>query len=315
MIDAIEIENFQSHKETSIQLHPGVNVIKGKSHSGKSSIMRALRWALLNQPRGAHFVSHFKGKKEETSVAIGFNDGRFILRKKGPGENGYELSDHEPLPSIRTDLPEEVTDITNLNEINIQTQGEPYFMLNKTSGQVGRELNSIVGLDIIDETFKKINVIENQADGKKSVLTEQIEKEGEELKELSFVDDLEDRVITLEELWKKFNKILVKKANLSDMVEKIEECDSDLKIVNEWLSIITPYNEIKEMIDKQSSLSISCSNLKKLIHDYDEAEKVWHSADKSVAELNKKLETILNSEEYKNQFCECCGAHQEHWDK
>ena len=136
MIDTIEIENFQSHRHTTVQLSPGVNVIKGRSHSGKSSVMRAIRWALLNQPRGENFVSHFKGDKEVTSVGIQFDDGRHATRlRRGGSKNGYESSSGS-FKALRSDVPEEITEITKMEAINVQMQGAPYFMLSETPGKV-----------------------------------------------------------------------------------------------------------------------------------------------------------------------------------
>ena len=44
MIEAVEIINFQPHENTVLEFAPGVNVIKGQSRSGKSSIIRSLEW-------------------------------------------------------------------------------------------------------------------------------------------------------------------------------------------------------------------------------------------------------------------------------
>jgi len=96
MIETVEVENFQSHKRTVLELSPGVNVIKGRSHSGKSSIVRAIRWVLLNQPRGTHFVSHFKKKKEETSVGIAFTGDKYAIRRRnGTATNEYETDNRK----------------------------------------------------------------------------------------------------------------------------------------------------------------------------------------------------------------------------
>ena len=48
LIEAIEITNFQSHANTVLEFHEGVNVIKGTSGHGKSAIIRALEWLLTN---------------------------------------------------------------------------------------------------------------------------------------------------------------------------------------------------------------------------------------------------------------------------
>ena len=52
-IKKIIIDNFQSHEHTEIEFGPGLNVIVGPSDYGKSAVVRALRWVLYNEPRGA----------------------------------------------------------------------------------------------------------------------------------------------------------------------------------------------------------------------------------------------------------------------
>jgi exonuclease SbcC len=217
MIEAVGIENFQSHKGTNIVLSPGVNVFKGRSHAGKSVIIRAIRWALLNQPRGTNFVSHFKKKKDTTSVGIEFSDGGHVVRqRRGTTVNGYESSVGD-FEAMRSDVPDEIKTVTQMNAINVQMQGDPYFMLNMTPGKVAKELNKLVGLDIIDKTIGRLNKLQNEATAKVNVLEDMVENEKEELEDLSFVDDLEVRVKEIETLWDEYNKLLTRKSCLEDM--------------------------------------------------------------------------------------------------
>lgn len=311
MIDTAEIEFFQGHKHTIIEFSPGVNVIKGRSHAGKSSVMRAIRWNVLNQPRGAHFVSHFKGKKDVTSVGLEFiEDGYTIRKRRGTAVNGYETSAGD-LAAMRSDVPEEVQDITKMNEINIQTQGDPYFMLTQTPGKVAKELNKLVGLDIIDTTLGRLNRLSNEAGAKLTVLEEALEKEQGELEDISFVGDLESRIIEIEDLWKLYNKKLARKVAMSDMIEKIQEFDADLKETNEWLTITKPYQKLKSLVEKYVSLLESSKAFKKLYADMQRAETSLSHADSLLLQLNNKRSELLKK--HNKEFCKYCGAHQSHW--
>ncbi len=313
MIDTAEIEFFQGHKHTIIEFSPGVNVIKGRSHAGKSSIMRAIRWNILNLPRGTNFVSHFKGKKDTTAVGLQFIGDEYTIRKRrGTSVNGYETSTGD-LAAMRSDIPEEVSDITKMNEINIQTQGDPYFMLTQTPGKVAKQLNQLVGLDIIDRTLGRLNRLSNEAGAKANVLEEALEKEQGELEDISFVDDLESRIVEIEDLWKLYNKKLARKVAMSEMIEKIQEIDSDLKEINEWLTITKPYQELKSLVEKYVSLLKSSTDFKKLYADMHRAETSLSQADSLLLHLNERKQQIINSKEYQSQFCKYCGAHQSHW--
>ena len=313
MIDAIEIENFQSHKHTIVELSPGVNVFKGRSHAGKSSIIRGIRWALLNQPRGVHFVSHFKGKKDVTSVGLQFpNDDYIIRQRRGTAVNGYE-SCIGAFEAMRSDVPEEIEAVTQMNQINVQMQGDPYFMLNMSPGKVAKELNKLVGLDIIDTTLGRLNKISSEAGSKVNVLDELVNKELEELNELSFVNDLEVRVKEIETLWDEYNKIQRDKADLSDSLERLQELDSEIKEIDEWLTIEKPYNELKLLMEKHVSLLKDHNKLEKLYADMQRAEVALQRANRLGENALLRLSDIKKSKEFIDNMCKYCGAHSSHW--
>ena len=57
MIERLELFNFESHKHTVLELSHGVYIISGNSNAGKSSLFRALRFVILNQPNGDDFIN------------------------------------------------------------------------------------------------------------------------------------------------------------------------------------------------------------------------------------------------------------------
>jgi len=192
-------------------------------------------------------------------------------------------------------------------------QGDPYFMLGLSSGKVAKELNKLVGLDIIDNTLGRLNRLSNEATSKVNVLEDMVSKEAEELEDLSFVNDLEVRVKEIETLWEQYNKMLARKAALSDMKEKIQELDSDIKEIDEWLTIKKPYDELKSLVEKHVSLLEDHDKLKKLRDDMQRAEKMWQNANRLGENASQRLSELKKSKEYLTSFCRYCGAHKSHW--
>lgn len=82
MIRSIEIQNFQSHARTRLDLDD-FNIIVGLSGSGKTSVMRALMWLLY----GDWDPEYPADKSKTTAVAIGLYDGTKILRSRHHDEN------------------------------------------------------------------------------------------------------------------------------------------------------------------------------------------------------------------------------------
>lgn len=79
MLKFLNIKNYQSWAEGAFNFHPGLNVIIGLSDSGKSAIIRALRWLVWNRPLGNEFQSDWGG---ETSVNLTTTEGITISRSR-----------------------------------------------------------------------------------------------------------------------------------------------------------------------------------------------------------------------------------------
>jgi exonuclease SbcC len=159
MIKEIDIVNFQSHKSSHLELVPGVNVIVGASDSGKSAIIRALRWLIWNRPVGDAFLSHWGGL---TTVNVTMENGITIERSKGKTVNVYALieydtgSEFEEFKAFGNDVPQPIQEILNLDETNLQRQGDQPFLISNTPGEVSSYFNKVAKLDQIDTSLKFI---------------------------------------------------------------------------------------------------------------------------------------------------------------
>jgi len=151
MIDELHISNLQSHKKTTLKFHKGVNILVGPSDSGKTSILRALRWIFENKPSGDVLRSWAGG---ETKAEI-IMDGSTVSRSKDK-ENVYKL-DKTEFKAFNKGVPEELTTLFNMNEINLQRQLDTHFLLSSTPGEVASHFNHIAHLDEIDNSLTNIN--------------------------------------------------------------------------------------------------------------------------------------------------------------
>ena len=114
-IKKIELINFQSHSHTEIEFDRGLNVILGNSDAGKTAILRAIKWALYNEPRGDYFIR--QGEKN-VSVKIVFSNGVVVERSRTPSKNSYYLLDAQGeemrFEGFGLDVPKEITDATQM---------------------------------------------------------------------------------------------------------------------------------------------------------------------------------------------------------
>ncbi len=153
----VTIRNFQSHKETQIELSPTVNSLEGVSDSGKSAVLRAMLWALTNKPDGTAFASYWaKNKKGEIQapVSVSIDNITRIRSKEFNGYIRYGASGEERYEALKGAVPVEIERAVNIGAVNIQRQMDPPFLLSSTPGEAARYLNSLVGLEEID-TYQK----------------------------------------------------------------------------------------------------------------------------------------------------------------
>ena len=276
MINFLEIINIQSHEYSLLKFHKGVNIIKGRSHSGKSTIIRTLRWILENKPQGFHFKSHFSKPKDSSEGSIEFDNEDFVSRVRDNKFNGYKLSSVEdPLEALRTDVPDEVKAITQMNNINLQSQGDKYFMLQETPGTVAKELNKIVGLDIIDEVNKKVSRIYSAADTECGSLSMDIKDKKEEIKKYKHLKKAERLINKIDVLIDSVSDFKNDIKTLDLTLAELKETQDEIKDVTEWLTVEKPFKEIKRKSDELFDLTGKSWELNTLIRNYqDKIEEI-----------------------------------------
>ena len=198
MISSLHITNFQSHKDSQLDFHPGVNVIVGASDSGKTSIIRALRWLIWNRPGGEDFRSDWGG---ETDVIIEIEDDVKILRRKGK-ENLYTIGrsaqDHKELKAFKTSVPEEIQKALNIDDTNLQKQFDSPFLISSSPGEVAAYFNQIAHLEKIDSSISYVNGKITKLTSRQKLDEETLEEDREKLKQYEYLDKFEIDLEALE---------------------------------------------------------------------------------------------------------------------
>lgn len=268
MIDSILVENFQSHKSTLLQLSQGVNVIKGVSHSGKSSIIRAIKWVLFNRPSGTPFKPFFSDEHAETLVAISFNDGKSVNHIRGKKLHTYMVTDGEhttSLTALGTDVPEEVTTVLNMNEINYLSQHEGYYLLQDSAGAVAKLLNQLVGIDIIDKCFEESSrrITGLNSDIKYTEID--IKTNEEEFKKFVDLEEKERRIEELDVLFNRMVEVKSKVDSIYELKSKIKSLIPTLTEINEFLLVENEFKKIEKLIEKSNSTGGDLQNILFLI--------------------------------------------------
>lgn len=309
MIDQIEISNVQSHKHSSLALHSRVNVIRGSTHSGKSSVIRAIKILLQNRPKDVDFKSDFAKKEDPLSVGMSFSEGSFISREKNPAKkvNLYltSLSD-EPIDTIGVSLPEEIPRLSGLGPENLQSQNERYFFLELSPGKVAKKLNEVVGLEIINEKQKKAKSIISKTKSRANAVQEEIEDAERKLKQYDYLDEalpLADEIDKLISAKKETQSTVVLLTNIIDRIvlekEKIKNANTigSLKPETEAIKILLSDRKlVQEYTDDISHLVESIKDSQDKVDTADS----WIGKEEEVKEINE-LNIWLRNRRFKAQ--------------
>lgn len=259
-ISRVILENFQSHKYTDMDLSQELNVIVGPSDTGKTAILRGIKWALFNEPSGDYFI---REGESECSVTVFFNDGNAIKRYRSLSKNIYYIIDPKgnemKFEGFGTSVPQEVTDITCMTKIfldnttsksiNMSDQLEGPFLLSEKGSVKASAIGKLVGVDLVDEALKEgLKDLRNLKIESKTY-EERNEKLTLEMKEFEYLDDVKIQLESAIRLEKEIDLKMYNLKNLEVYKESLEKLTLEMKNIQEnYLSKLEKINELDYLI-------------------------------------------------------------------
>jgi chromosome segregation ATPase len=327
MLKRIEIKNFESHKHTVIDdLSDGLNLVRGESNAGKTSIVRALKLAAYND----YDPKSLRTGETKCEVTVTTDKGT-VKVVRGPKINFWEVT---PLgqPPIAFDkvgksIIPEAARVIGLNVVrlgdadipaNIMDQLESHFMLaslgsQDASGslraQVIDEISGLSGIEgvikavsldnhrfgrEISETETKMNEAQAQLHDERALnaedaLLKQVETD------LTDHDEMLKAAVDAETLMTDYNKtaqaaedVEVKLAALPDL----EEADALLKAAKENLDGASLAEAVHESVTKMEATAAGVQTKLDALPDITDADKMLGLAKKSLdmaTEMGKLL--------------------------
>lgn len=259
-ISKIIIENFQSHSHSVFTLKQGLNVIVGPSDSGKSAVIRALKWVLYNEPAGDFFIR--EGEKE-CSVTVEFNDGTTLKRYRSKSRNGYLLlnSDDEEMrfEGIGSGVPKEIVDATGISKIildqdsssaiNLGEQLEGPFLLSEKPSTRANAIGRLVGVNLLDDALREVLKDLRNINLRKKETEEAIISLDEELKSYDYLDELKNKSLISSDLIKKAENLLEVKARLELLSKSLNDLTIDKKRQEETLDKLKNIENTKQIAE------------------------------------------------------------------
>lgn len=271
---SLDIENFQSHEKTRLQLHPRINALVGDSDCGKSAVMRALMWCITNSPQGLAHVSNWaknkKGDIKGRCLVRVDAEGGVVTRIREPEYNGYHLDPVDDISpaecsrdfeALRTDVPAEIAEALNIGPVNIQRQLDPPFLISATPGEAARYINSLVDLQVIDEALSVVNGMNRDTASELKFAQATLETRKSELEALDWVDRLQELAETARGL----------ELELGARTEQVRALNADL--------------ETLEASGKR--VSVLEADLQEIANRMDQADRISGKLDRAIAASNR----------------------------
>lgn len=165
MIKAIRIRGFQSHIDTEAFFSPHLTVITGATDSGKTAILRAIRWIAFGEPGGAAFINNTIG---EAMVEITMDNDVLVQKTRKGNKTEYQVvdADGERLQTWESAaVPPEVTAALGLVKqtfgdvdatINFAYQLDAPFLISLPASAGAKVLGKIAGTEVVDLAVKDV---------------------------------------------------------------------------------------------------------------------------------------------------------------
>ena len=267
-VESINLENFQSHENTTIKLSKGFNVLLGESRQGKTALMRAFRWVLENKPTGNSMVRHGADK---CSVTIKLINGTYITRFISKKENGYRIILPDgTVQEGNTHMVGLVQSICGFNDmqvtnglsmpINFLRQGQGWYLIddNVSSTERARILGSLQNTQSADSIVKDLDKENSQITTNIKNNNVQIDKTLEDVTKLTSEREHMEKIKLLLEKMLLKERILTYLSLKSEHKEKSRQADylSDAysKILqSNYLSQIKILKEKSELIASETN--------------------------------------------------------------
>lgn len=311
-LHAIEIKNFQGHKDTQLELSDGVNVIVGSSDAGKSSIVRAIKWATENKPTGDSFRSHWGG---DTEVGLEFEN-QFITRVKSDKKRGncYEvywdlekarmIPDSEPeiYRSFKTGVPKEIKDFFNLDELTFQYQHDAPFLLSNTAGEVAKYLNQIAQLEVIDKALSNVKSRKNKLNREIPALEENLKEKEKALEKYDQLDDIEELIENIEAVNEKAEEMESEIEELKELQEELQSLEKQRKKLVYSKGDEKKVDQLKEKIAAREKMEDEVEGLQGDLSEYQDLTKSLNKLTRDREKMEAEYERLSP------ETCPLCGG-------
>lgn len=294
MIRGIKLVGFQSHVDTRINLTEGLNVITGPSDSGKTAVIRAVRWVALNEPQGDAVVNQSVGYAQVTIIT----DTGVVTKVRNKGKVRYEINiDGENISYDKSEIPQEVYRILGINKTSFGDvevvlpfafQLDAPFLISSPASFGGKVLGKICNADTVELAIKKSSREVSQANDAKRQAEKTIEETNLALQSYENLQEVEQRLQQCRELVTGIEKGIVNRDTLSKLHNSYITAYAKLNAVRDTVHLLS---EIPQRAEEVSALELHAVRYNRLLNLYSKYNTVKNNLN-TVQEVINKTRTF-----------------------
>lgn len=319
-----ELENFQSHKSTVIEFDKGLNVITGPSDSGKSAIIRAIRWVLYNEPRGVDFIST---NTAQCRVSLTFESGTKIVRERAKTKNRYILfkdGEEQVFEGFGNGVPQEIIDSHQIRNIffdtdqktiiNLSSQLEGPFLLSESGAIRAKAIGRILGIHFLDSAARKASSTVLEYKKEYTSKLDEHTKVQERLQGYKIYEHYSTRLETAEKTYLKLESKYNLLKNLRKLSEKLNSLETEMTQSKEILQSTSNIQilesttiELNEKLLRKKNLEAKVNVMRSLESQINHANMLLQKTDNlaqldfNIADLNKKYQDLKKYRDLKRK--------------
>jgi exonuclease SbcC len=292
-ITHLRLEGFQSHVNTNMELGPGLNVITGPSDSGKTAIIRAVRWIAFNEPTGEAFIHPAVG---EATVTLTLDTGVTISKHRCRGRTTYILAEpnREPQTYEKAEVPEEVTAALGISEykfgdfsavLNIAYQLEAPFLISEPASAGAKVLGKLAGTEAVDLAIKSAASQYRTANADRQQAIKERDQLNVELLEYLHLDDLKTFQESAEKLFQMTVRLNFRRDKLITLQSDYTRATEDVERATRHVGRLA---QVPALIERSTEIEIFHRIFEKL----QELRRQWQQAQGQLQQAERTLEKL-----------------------
>lgn len=309
-IKKIRLMNFQIHKSFILEdIDEGMIALVGQSSSGKTAVLRAIKFCLYNQMPGNSVAATVTHGEHRVEVEITFNDGLSITRVRDiKNKDNYYLIERDG-ETTRLDTPgagpvkevilahgmRPISFLTNKDILNYSSQHDAPFFINATPQERLRAIGTLSNTEVADAGIKLAasQVRENKKTA--SALRKELAEKNARLKEIGPLKQRKARLERVKGLIKTIQDLENKQEELESLTEAISRMQGKISDLDKVLAEEEAQNLAETCVEKVIQSTEKLTEINKIRSAIISAETKIKDADDtlSVAPSDEEIENLL----------------------